>query len=65
MARKYQYKGDISSLEDLRDLEHWVASQIGADSVKYNSLAAFVDALGISRENLCLKCWDGIRPTET
>jgi amidophosphoribosyltransferase len=65
MARKYQYRGDIISLEELRDLEHWVANQIGADSVKYNSLAAFVDALGIPRENLCLKCWDGIRPTET
>jgi amidophosphoribosyltransferase len=65
MARKYQYKGNIISLEQLRDLEHWVASQIGADSVKYNSLAAFVDALKIPQENLCLKCWDGIRPIET
>lgn len=65
MGRKYQYRGNIISLEQLRDLEHWVASQIGADSVKYNSLAAFVDALGIPQENLCLKCWDGIRPTET
>jgi amidophosphoribosyltransferase len=65
MARKYQYQGDIVSLAQLRDLEHWVAREIGADSVKYNSLAAFVDALGISPNNLCLKCWDGIRPTET
>lgn len=65
MGRKYQYRGNIISLEQLRDLERWVASQIGADSVKYNSLAAFVDALGIPQEDLCLKCWDGIRPTET
>ena len=65
MGRKYQYRGDIISLKQLRDLEHWVASQIGADSVKYNSLEAFVDALGISQEKLCLKCWDGIRPTAT
>jgi amidophosphoribosyltransferase len=65
MGRKYQYRGDIISLEQLRDLEHWVASRIGADSVKYNSLEAFVDALGIPQEHLCLKCWDGIRPTET
>jgi len=65
MARKYQYRGDITSLEQLRDLERWVASQIGADSVRYNSLEAFVDALGIPQENLCLKCWDGIHPTET
>jgi amidophosphoribosyltransferase len=65
MGRKYQYRGDIISLKQLRDLEHWVASQIGADSVKYNSLEAFVDALGIPQEKLCLKCWDGIRPTAT
>jgi amidophosphoribosyltransferase len=65
MARKYQFRGDIISVEQLRALEHWVAGQIGADSVKYNSLEAFVDALGIPQANLCLKCWDGIRPTET
>jgi amidophosphoribosyltransferase len=64
MARKYQYRGDIISLAQLRELEHWVAGQIGADSVRYNSLEAFVDALGIPQEHLCLKCWDGIRPTE-
>ena len=65
MARKYQYRGNIISVEQLRALEHWVAGQIGADSVKYNSLEAFVEALGIPQANLCLKCWDGIRPTET
>jgi amidophosphoribosyltransferase len=51
-------------MAELRDLEHWVAAQIGADSVKYNSLEAFVTALGLSRNHLCLKCWDGRRPTE-
>jgi len=65
MARKFLFRGDIISLEQLRALESWVADRIGADSVKYNSLAAFVEALGIPRENLCLKCWDGLRPTET
>jgi amidophosphoribosyltransferase len=65
MARQYQYRGNILSLEQLRDLEHWVAGRIGADSVKYNSLQAFVNALGIPREHLCLNCWDGISPTET
>jgi amidophosphoribosyltransferase len=64
MARKFLYQGDIISLEQLRDLEGWVADRIGADSVKYNSLEAFVAALGIPQEHLCLKCWDGIRPTE-
>jgi amidophosphoribosyltransferase len=64
MARRYLYQGNISSLDQLRDLERWVAQQIGADTVKYNSLDAFVEALGIPREDLCLKCWNGMRPTE-
>ena len=54
--------GDIISFDQLRDLEAWVAQRIGADSVKYNSLDAFVEALSIPRKELCLKCWDGIRP---
>lgn len=64
MARRFRYRGDITTMAELRDLEHWVAAQIGADSVKYNSLEAFVTALGLSRNHLCLKCWDGRRPTE-
>jgi amidophosphoribosyltransferase len=62
LARRYLNQGDIISLDQLRDLEAWVANRIGADSVKYNSLDAFVEALSIPRGDLCLKCWDGIRP---
>lgn len=62
-ARKYFKTGNITSMEQLRDLEAWIANEIGADSVKYNSLDSFVEALGIPREDLCLKCWDGIDPT--
>ncbi len=62
MARRYRYQGDIHSLADLRALEAWVAARIGADSVKYNSLEQFVTALGLPRDHLCLKCWDGQRP---
>ena len=62
MARKYLYEGDIDTMAGLRQLESWVAAQIGADSVKYNSLADFVTALGLPRRHLCLKCWDGHRP---
>ncbi len=64
MARRYLPQGDIVSPEQLRDLEKWVAAEIGADSVKYNSLEAFVSALGLPREDLCLKCWDGVRPVK-
>jgi amidophosphoribosyltransferase len=64
LARQFLNQGDINSLEELRRLETWVAARIGADSVKYNSLEAFVEALGLPKADLCLKCWDGIRPTE-
>ena len=64
MARRYLKHGDINSMAQLQALETWVAEQIGADSVKYNSLDAFVAALGIPQTDLCLKCFNGIRPME-
>jgi len=54
--------GTIPNLDEQRRLEKWVAEQTGADSVKYNSIDAFVAALQMDRQSLCLKCWDGIRP---
>jgi amidophosphoribosyltransferase len=63
-ARHHLKTGNITSIEQLRDLEAWIANQIGADSVKYNRLDSFVAALGIPREELCLKCWDGLDPLE-
>jgi amidophosphoribosyltransferase len=62
-ARKYFKTGNITSIEQLEDLETRTANEIGADSVKYNSLDSFVEALGIPKEGLCLKCWDGLDPT--
>ena len=61
-ARHFFKKGDIKSMSQLRRLETWIAQQIGADSVKYNSIDSFVAALGIPKNSLCLKCWDGISP---
>ena len=61
-ARRYLKTGNIMTMEQLRDMEAWMAGQIGADSVKYNSIDAFVAALGIPRKDLCLKCWDGVSP---
>lgn len=63
-ARAYLHEGDISTLDELRGLEAWVAKQIGADSVKYNSLDAFVEALGIPEADLCLSCFNGKRATD-
>lgn len=64
LARGYLPEGNISTVDELKALEDWVSEKIGADSVKYNSLEAFVDALKISKEHLCLHCWDGKRPTD-
>jgi len=63
-ARRYFKTGNITSMEQLRDLEARIADEIGADSVKYNSPDAFVAALGIPEEDLCLMCFNGKSPTE-
>ncbi|MFC1895779.1 amidophosphoribosyltransferase [Thermodesulfobacteriota bacterium] len=65
IARRFLREGDIATMEDLRSLEAWIAREIEADTVKYNSLDSFVEAIGIPHGSLCLKCFDGIRPTET
>jgi len=62
LAREYLANGNITTFDELKTLETWVSEKIGADSVRYNSLEAFVGALKISKEHLCLKCWDGILP---
>jgi amidophosphoribosyltransferase len=61
-ARSYIKKGEIDSLDKLRLVEEEMAQRIDADSVKYNSLEDFVSAIGLPKEKLCLKCWDGVSP---
>jgi amidophosphoribosyltransferase len=62
IARQYFKRGDITSIKQLMDFERWIAARIEADSVKFNTMDDFVSALMISRNNLCLKCFDGISP---
>jgi amidophosphoribosyltransferase len=62
LAREYLASGNITTMDELKALEIWVSEKIGADSVKYNSLEDFVEALKIDKESLCLKCWDGNSP---
>ena len=62
LGRGYLANGNITTMDELKALEIWVAEKIGADSVRYNSLEAFIEALKIPKESLCLKCWDGNRP---
>jgi len=64
LARGFLANGNITTLDQLKDLERWVSERIGADSVRYNSLEAFVEALKMPKESLCLKCWDGKSPIE-
>lgn len=63
-ARSYIKKGEIDSLDKLRLVEEEIAQQINADSVRYNSLEDFVAAIGLPKDKLCLKCWNGVSPIE-
>ncbi|MBN2177796.1 MAG: amidophosphoribosyltransferase [Deltaproteobacteria bacterium] len=62
IARQYFKAKDITSMEQLRDFEAWIAAKIDAESVKFNTMDDFVSALMIERGNLCLRCFDGISP---
>ena len=64
VARSYIKKGEIDSLDKLRLVEEKVAHFVDADSVRYNSLENFVAAIGLPKEKLCLRCWDGLSPIE-
>lgn len=64
IARQLIKTGDIRTMDQLRKMETWIADRIGADSVKFNTVDAFVSALMIPRKNLCLRCFDGINPLE-
>jgi len=46
------------------DLEKAVASEIGADSVVYQTLDGLIEATGFSENELCLACLTGDYPTE-
>lgn len=41
-----------------------IREYIEADSLVYNTLEDFVKAIGKSKEQLCLYCWDGKKPFE-
>ena len=61
-ARNYIKKGEIDSLDKLKLVEEKVAKLINADSVKYNCIEDFVAAIGLPKDKLCLRCWDGMLP---
>jgi len=63
-ARSFIKEDEIDSIDKLKLVEEGIAKRIKADSVKYNTLDDFVDAIGLSKQSLCLTCWDGSLPTE-
>lgn len=63
LARKHVKTNGILSMEQLMELESWVALTLGADSVKFNTMDAFVASLLMPRNSLCLQCFDGIIPS--
>ena len=48
----------------MKYIRAWIAEKIGADSIKFNSLDTFVEAMGIPKEDFCTKCWDGLSPVK-
>jgi len=62
IARRFLPTGDVHTKDEFRELERWMAKRVDADSVKFNDLEAFVRALHLPRESLCLKCFDGRSP---
>jgi amidophosphoribosyltransferase len=49
----------LGSIRSPKEIANW----LGADSVNYQTLEGLVNAIGISRENLCLACVTGKYPT--
>ncbi|MCM8762069.1 MAG: amidophosphoribosyltransferase [Candidatus Omnitrophica bacterium] len=41
-----------------------IRERIGADSLKYNTLDDFIDAIGLHKDHLCLSCFTGKRVEE-
>ena len=39
-----------------------IKDKINANTLKYNTLEDFVDAIGVPQNNLCLACWTGEYP---
>ena len=56
MATKKELLASNKTIEEIRDI-------LGVDSLGYLSIESLVEAIGISKENLCTGCLDGEYPT--
>ena len=48
-----------SNSEKYKKMIDWIAKDIGVTSLRYQLLDDMVDAIGISKDKLCLYCWMG------
>jgi len=56
--------GDVSEYTDetslkYRDMVEWIRKDIGATTLRYQTLDDMVEAIGLPREKLCTYCWTG------
>jgi amidophosphoribosyltransferase len=64
-AFEWAYTASIDSCLDglcVLEARNNLGARLAERDEAEGGLAAFVEALKIPREDLCLKCWDGIRP---
>ncbi|MFH1458457.1 MAG: amidophosphoribosyltransferase [Candidatus Omnitrophota bacterium] len=45
-----------------KKMVEWITKDIGATSLKYQKLNDMVQAIGLSKDKLCLYCWTGRQP---
>jgi amidophosphoribosyltransferase len=45
--------------DQYRKMNDWIASDIGIDSLMYQTIDDMVGAIGLPRDRLCLYCWTG------
>ena len=41
----------------------WIAKDLEATTLRYQTIDDMVSAVGIPKEKLCLYCWNGLCPT--
>jgi amidophosphoribosyltransferase len=55
---------DVSEYLDSKSAKYaemveWIRGELGATTLRYQTLEDMVQAIGLPREKLCLHCWNG------
>ncbi|KPK89413.1 MAG: amidophosphoribosyltransferase, partial [Deltaproteobacteria bacterium SM23_61] len=48
-----------SKSEKYAKMVEWIRRELGATSLRYQTLEDMIQAIGLPREKLCLHCWNG------